>query len=85
MVGSYYPITGIREGRGPNGELPIRMEVDDWWLSKEKIHINQHTLAFTALNKMYLMSPHDKLSYYQIAGMHMGQIASPVVGVLTAT
>ena len=73
MVGSFYPINGIREGRGPNGEIPVRMEIDDWWLSKEKIHLNQHTLAFTALNKMYLMSPHDKLSYYQIAGTPIGQ------------
>lgn len=74
MVGSFYAINGIREGRGPNGEVPVRMEIDDWYSSQEKIHLNQHTLAFTALTKMYQMSPHDKLSYYQIAGTHIGQL-----------
>lgn len=44
------------------------MEVDDWWASRRPIHISQHTLAMTALSKMYDMSPHDKLSYFQIAG-----------------
>lgn len=68
MVGSFYPIVGIREGRGPNGELPVKMEVDDWWTSKEPIHVNQHALCLLAMNNMYAMAPDDKLSYYQIAG-----------------
>lgn len=80
MVGSFYPINGIREGRGSNGEIPVRMEIDDWYLSKEKTHLNQHTLAFTALNKMYQMSPHDKLSYYQIAGMQSGEFLDESLG-----
>ena len=58
-------------GRGPNGEVPIRMEVDEWWDSKDPIHINQQTLVFTAMNKMYDTSPHDKLSWYQIGGKHI--------------
>jgi tyrosinase len=74
MVGSFYPITGIQAGRGPNGEVPVRMEVDDWWESKDPVHINQHTLCFTALNRMYDMSPHDRLSYYQIAGRRASKL-----------
>jgi tyrosinase len=68
MGGKGYPITGIQAGIGPNGEVPVRMEVDDWWLSKDIIHLNQQTLFFTALNKLYDASPFDKLSYFQIAG-----------------
>jgi tyrosinase len=74
MVGSFYPITGILGGRGPNGEVPVKMEVDEWWASKDPVHINQHTLCITALNKMYEMSPHDKLSYYQIAGKNISEV-----------
>jgi len=69
MVGSsFYPIVGIPVGRGPNGEVPVRMEVDQWWASRKVIHVNQQTLLFTALSKMYDTSPHDKLSFYQIGG-----------------
>ena len=68
MVGSFYPITGIQPGRGANGVVPVRLEVDMWWKSKKPIHVSQHSLAIHALNRMYDMSPHDKLSYYQIAG-----------------
>ena len=71
MVGSFYPILGIQPGRGPNGHVPVRMEADAWYLSKKPIHISQQTLLFTALNRMYDMDPHDKLSYYQIAGSFM--------------
>ena len=70
MPGSYYPIRGIQAGRGPNGEVPVRMEADDWWKSKRPIHVTQHSLALAALAKMYDTDPHDKLSYYQIAGIH---------------
>jgi tyrosinase len=77
MVGQGYPITGIQAGRGPHGEVPVKMEVDDWWMSKERIHLNQQTLLFTALNKMYNTSPHDKLSYFQIAGSHTSDPSEP--------
>lgn len=74
MGGTRYPITGIQAGRGPNGEVPVKMEVDDWWASKDRIHLNQQTLLFTALTKMYEMSPHDKLSYFQIAGNQPSEV-----------
>lgn len=84
MVGSFYAITGIREGRGPNGEVPVRMEVDDWWASRDPIHLNQHTLALVAWSKMYDMSPNDKLSYYQIAGKQISSYRK-INGILTVT
>lgn len=74
MGGSRYPIVGIQTGRGKNGEVPVKMEVDDWWGSKDPIHLNQQTLLFTALTKMYEASPHDRLSFYQIAGIHQQPI-----------
>ncbi len=67
---SYYPIVGILPGKGVHDKVPVRMEVDEWWDSKDPIHINQQSLLLQAFNKLYSMSPHDKLSFYQIAGKH---------------
>ena len=75
MVGSFYPILGIQAGRGANGQVPVRLEVDHWWKSKKPIHISQHSLAIHALNRLYdNYEPDNKLSYYQIAGMHVDHV-----------
>jgi tyrosinase len=71
MVGQGYPITGTHSARGKHGEVPVKMEVDDWWLSQDPIHVNQRSLVMTALNKMYDMDPADKLGYFQIGGSHI--------------
>lgn len=68
MGGANYPITGIHSAKGTRGEVPVKMEVDDWWLSEEPIHVNQRSLVAVALNKLYAMDPADKLGYFQIGG-----------------
>lgn len=70
---SYYPIVGIQEGLAPGKDdllrkVPLRMELDDWFKSKELLHINQRALFFPALWKFSQMDPHEKLSWFQIAG-----------------
>ncbi|KAF5988305.1 di-copper centre-containing protein [Fusarium bulbicola] len=70
-----YPITGIQEGLDPNTsnplrEVPVRMEIDDWFTSTDPIHLNQQALFFPAFLKFADKDPHDPLSYYQIAGIH---------------
>lgn len=68
VVNKFYPIRGIPVGFGPDGEVPVRMEVDEWYLSRKHIHKDQQTLLFMALGKMYDTDPNDPLSYYQIGG-----------------
>ena len=65
-----YPITGISAGRGSAGQLPIRRDVDEWWLSNNPNDINQHSLMIQAMNIFEDMDVTTKLSYFQIAGIH---------------
>lgn len=75
----YYPITGIRDGLGSNGQTPLRMDIDTWWLSTDALHMNQKTLFIEALNRLEARDPivrdpetqrwiPNRLSYFQIAG-----------------
>ncbi|KAI1800384.1 Di-copper centre-containing protein [Daldinia bambusicola] len=71
----YYPIVGIQDGLNPDKHEPLRevhlrMEVDDWFTSDESIHVNQRALFFPAIWRFSQMSPHEKLSWFQIAGIH---------------
>ncbi|KAI1474550.1 Di-copper centre-containing protein [Daldinia eschscholtzii] len=71
----YYPIVGIQDGLDPEKdkllrEVPLRMELDDWFTSKESIHVNQRALFFPAVWKFSQMDPREKLSWFQIAGIH---------------
>jgi tyrosinase len=73
-VNDNYPITGIQEGldtntSNPLREVPVRMEIDDWFTSTDPIHINQRALFFPAFLKFADKNPRDPLSWYQIAGM----------------
>ncbi|KAK6957307.1 hypothetical protein Daesc_000090 [Daldinia eschscholtzii] len=72
---NYYPIRGIQDGLDPEKdkllrEVPLRMELDDWFTSKESIHVNQRALFFPAVSKFSQMDPREKLSWFQIAGIH---------------
>lgn len=65
-------IKGIQTGRGPNGELPIRREIDEWWFSKDLNDLNQRSLFIYALAELQKkgltnLSPPDD-SYFSIAG-----------------
>ncbi|KAF7537431.1 hypothetical protein G7054_g3742 [Neopestalotiopsis clavispora] len=70
-----YPIEGIQTGLDPDTqkllrEVPVRMEVDKWYLSNKIEHINQRALFFPAFWRFSQMDPHEKLSWFQIAGIH---------------
>ena len=71
----YYHITGIQDGLDPDREnflrqVPVRMDVDEWFLSQEPIHINQRALFFPAFWTFSQTSPHERLSWFQIAGLY---------------
>lgn len=64
----YYPITGIQRGFGHNGEVPMRMEIDEWWNSDDPVHADQLSLFIAALKEFQNTHISEKLSYFQIAG-----------------
>ncbi|KZT38875.1 Di-copper centre-containing protein [Sistotremastrum suecicum HHB10207 ss-3] len=69
MTSTYYPITGIQVGLGPlEGQVPLRQEVDAWYTDPN--NVNQVNLFFLALAKFQSLPVTDKLSYYQVAGIH---------------
>ncbi|KAF2501891.1 Di-copper centre-containing protein [Lophium mytilinum] len=65
-------IKGIQTGRGPNGELPIRREIDEWWFSSDPNDLNQRSLFIYALIKFQNrgLDKNDDRSYLNIAGIH---------------
>lgn len=70
----FYPIVGIQDDLNPDKQellrkVPARLELDDWYQSEELIHINQRALFFPAFWEFSQKSPHEKLSYFQIAGI----------------
>jgi tyrosinase len=67
MVYKYYPITGIRAGKGPNGELPLRQDIDVW-SSKPENRV-QVVLFLKALKRLQDVPPENRDSFFQIAGM----------------
>jgi len=71
----FFPITGIQAGLDPNAtdplrKVPQRMDLDDWYLSTETVHVNQRALFFPAFKNFSEASPEDKFSYFQLAGIH---------------
>jgi tyrosinase len=68
-----YTITGIHDACDPDKtaqlrKVPLRMEIDDWFTSNQLVHVNQRALFFPAFWRFAQMDPHEKLSWYQIAG-----------------
>jgi tyrosinase len=74
----FYGITGIQAGLHANAKdtlrkVPARMELDDWFLSKNVVHQNQRSLFFPAFLKFCEEDPQSeggKFSFFQIAGIH---------------
>lgn len=66
MTYKYYPITGIPAGRGPNGEVPLRQEIDDW--SQKPENATQVILFLLALRRFQDIPPDRRESFFQIAG-----------------
>jgi hypothetical protein len=68
MSYSYYPITGINAGTGPNGQVPVRREFSEWTESNNPKDRIQVILYLLALKRFQAVSPDDRDSYFQIAG-----------------
>ena len=70
-----YGIAGIKKGPGPGEQVPLRREIDEWWLSKDLIDLNQRSLFIYALQKFMDMTPNPEnpndLSYFSIAGISL--------------
>ncbi|KAF2004872.1 Di-copper centre-containing protein [Amniculicola lignicola CBS 123094] len=74
-MADFYPITGIQDGLDPKIDAPLRkvhlrLEIDEWYQSQQIVHINQRALFFPAFWTFSQMSPKERLSYFQIAGIH---------------
>ncbi|KAK4227792.1 common central domain of tyrosinase-domain-containing protein [Podospora fimiseda] len=72
---SQYAITGVQDGLTTDKDnilrqVPVRMELDTWCNSTDTIHKNQRSLFFLAFNEFCNKNPTEKLSYFQIAGIH---------------
>ncbi|EMR68281.1 putative tyrosinase precursor protein [Eutypa lata UCREL1] len=65
-----YAITGIPAEPGKNGEVPLRLECNDWTKSQEQVHIDQKNLFNLALRFYVDMDPLDRDSFWQTAGIH---------------
>jgi tyrosinase len=63
-----YAITGIQKCLGPGEQVPIRRELDEWWFAKDKNTLYQKSLWVYAMNEFKAMDPHERDSYFQIAG-----------------
>lgn len=62
----YYPITGIKAGWGPDGKLPLRQNIDEWYQKEE--NKAQVVLFLLALKRFQDMPPDQRDSFFQIAG-----------------
>ena len=66
MLYEYYPITGIQAGRGSDGSVPIRQEIDSWSAKPE--NSKQVNLYLLALRRLQDAPPAQRDSWFQIAG-----------------
>jgi hypothetical protein len=70
----YYPIKGIpvknteTSSLSPKVEVPIRQNIEHW--SNDPANAKQVTLFILALDRFQKISPEDRDSYFQIAGIH---------------
>ncbi|KAJ3555445.1 hypothetical protein NM688_g2574 [Phlebia brevispora] len=66
-----YPIVGIKDGLGPNGARPLRYEINKFVDPKYNPYAkDQLNLFLLALEKIQAMSPSERLSWFQIGGIH---------------
>ncbi len=61
-----YGIHGVATGRGEGGSLPFRREV----LELQFNHPDQWNMYMLALERLQSVDQNEKLSWYQIAGIH---------------
>lgn len=67
MVYKFYPITGIAAGKGPNGEVPLRQDIEVW--SSKPENRTQVVLFLKALKRLQDVPPENRDSFFQIAGI----------------
>ncbi|KAJ3555446.1 hypothetical protein NM688_g2572 [Phlebia brevispora] len=66
-----YPIVGIKDGLGPNGARPLRYEINKFVDPKYNPYAqDQLNLFLLALEKIQAMSRSERLSWFQIGGIH---------------
>ncbi|KAI1120171.1 tyrosinase [Nemania abortiva] len=70
MSYKYYPITGIKEGWGAGGKVPVRRDFDEWSTSNNETDKIQFILYLLALKRFQAVDPANRDSYFQIAGIH---------------
>lgn len=73
-----YKIVGCQTGQGPNGEIPLRLNVHDLY----KNHKDKWALYILGLRIWYDKDPADALSYFQVAGtFHYpgGKVGKPIL------
>ncbi|KAJ8126913.1 hypothetical protein O1611_g6723 [Lasiodiplodia mahajangana] len=70
MSYKYYAITGIKEGWGPGGRVPVRRDFDEWSMSSDPTDKTQFILYLLALKRLQAVDPANRDSYFQIAGIH---------------
>ncbi|KAI1812818.1 common central domain of tyrosinase-domain-containing protein [Poronia punctata] len=64
-----YPITGIQAGISGQA-VPMRYESDTWYPGQTPEHLIQNSLFLHALKKFQARDPAQKLSFFQIGGIH---------------
>ena len=66
-----YAITGIQDGRGPSGSVPIRYEISKFADPKFNPHAADHlNLFLQALERIQKAPRTELLSWFQIGGVH---------------
>ncbi|KAJ3555444.1 hypothetical protein NM688_g2575 [Phlebia brevispora] len=66
-----YPIIGIKDGLGPDGARPLRYEINKFVDPKYNPYAeDQLNLFLLALERIQAMSPSERLSWFQIGGIH---------------
>lgn len=77
FTGETYPITGIPSNAELKTDnipyapgLPCRHEIHHFWPSDEPFVQKQWTLMVLALNRFKALDVDQKLSYFQVAGIH---------------
>ena len=80
LTASSFPITGATGGLGPNGERPLRYEINDFEKSGPAFD-----LFILALRDFQSLDQSDPLSYFQIAGLSDTSLrpmsSSPLLGI----
>ena len=65
-----YPIVGIKAGAGPNGQVPVRRDIDEWWQSNNVVDVNEKSLLIQAMTIFQSIDVNDKLSYFQVCTLN---------------